>query len=306
MSKAHPEITAARRSPLKGPRNTRGGPSCFSTAHGFTLIEMIVVIVITGIIAAAVAVFIRYPVEGYADAVRRAELTDAADVALRRIARDVRLALPNSLRQVPNGFEFILTKSGGRYRDMSDGSDCATAHCLSITNALVKTFDVLGTSPTNPPDIANGDFIVIYNLGPGQAPADAYSTSAQKNITTVSVAAGTPYVVTMGTNVFASQIPPLPSPNARFQVVDQNELVVRYICTGGVLRRFAGCSLATPSVCTGTGAILAGSGASTAACAIDYASATAGRNGLLYLSLTLTSGGESVTLFNQIHVDNAP
>ena len=54
---------------------------------GFTLIEAIMVITITGILAAIVAVFIRTPVDGYIDSVARAELTDAADTALRRIAR---------------------------------------------------------------------------------------------------------------------------------------------------------------------------------------------------------------------------
>jgi len=63
-----------------------------------TLIEMIVVIAITGILAAAVAVFIRRPVEGYIDAARRAELSDVADTALRRITRDLRTVLPNSIR----------------------------------------------------------------------------------------------------------------------------------------------------------------------------------------------------------------
>ena len=53
--------------------------------RGVTLIELIVVIAITGIVGAAVAVFIRRPVEAYADAARRAALTDEADTALRRI-----------------------------------------------------------------------------------------------------------------------------------------------------------------------------------------------------------------------------
>jgi MSHA biogenesis protein MshO len=40
--------------------------------YGVTLVELIVVIAITSIIGAVVAVFIRRPVEGYADAARRA------------------------------------------------------------------------------------------------------------------------------------------------------------------------------------------------------------------------------------------
>lgn len=268
--------------------------NCPRRSAGFTLIEMIMVIVITGILAGIVAVFITKPMEGYVDSVRRAELTDTADVALRRMARDVRLALPNSLRTVPNGFEFIMTKSGGRYRDPTDGS--TGGNFLSFTSAAT-TFDVLGLMPA----MNGGDRIVVYNLGTGYTPADAYTGL---NVATLSGAGPiTANPVTLTSNPFAAQSPPLPSPSARFQVVDQNDLVVRYVCDGTSLTRFRACSLTTPSTCAAPGAQLAGSAAT---CTIDYASAATGRNGLLYIGLTLTSGGESVTLFQQIHVDNSP
>ena len=75
-------------------------------ARGFTLMEMVVVIAIAGVVAAGVALFIRLPVQGAMDTVRRAEYSDIADTALRRLARDVRRALPNSVRvaQVGNVF----------------------------------------------------------------------------------------------------------------------------------------------------------------------------------------------------------
>src|SRR5207247_10236805 len=72
--------------------------SARSRAGGVTLIEMVIVIAITAIIAAALSVFISRPVEGYADAARRAELSDIADTALRRMTRDLRTALPNTIR----------------------------------------------------------------------------------------------------------------------------------------------------------------------------------------------------------------
>eukprot|EP01133_Synstelium_polycarpum_P021102 gene21102-25353_t len=62
-----------------------------------------------------VAMFIRLPVQGYIDANARAALADLADTATRRMARDIRLALPNSVRVTGNGryLELLLTKSGG-------------------------------------------------------------------------------------------------------------------------------------------------------------------------------------------------
>ena len=295
---------------------------------GFTLIEAIMTIVITGILAGIVAVFISKPVQGYVDSVRRAELTDAADVALRRMTRDIRLALPNSLRLKDSGnatvttcaagtecyIEFIMTKFGGRYRDPADGSTggnfldfsgtLSNPSCpLSIPSVC---FDIMGSSPTNIPNIANGDSIAVYNLGAGYAPADAY---AGGNRTTVTLTAGTPYLATMASNVFALQSPPLPSPDARFQVVGQNDKVIRYGCVNGTLTRFSNCSFTATATCANS-ALLAGSTTTEpkATCEVDYQASATGRNGLLYLRLTLTDtpSGERADLFQQIHLDNAP
>jgi prepilin-type N-terminal cleavage/methylation domain-containing protein len=85
--------------------------------RGFSLIELVMVIVILGVVGATVAVFMRKPVDAYVDTSRRAALSDLADTAVRRIARDVRRALPNSVRNPSNQcIEFIPTRTGGRYR----------------------------------------------------------------------------------------------------------------------------------------------------------------------------------------------
>ena len=293
---------------------------------GFTLVELIMVIVITGIIAGMVAVFIRAPVDGYVDSARRAELTDQADVALRRIARDVRLALPNSLRVMETDgtttnpgtcgtanfvcyIEFIMTRSGGRYRDPSDGS--TAGDFLSFTDAADRTFDALGA-----PEMAVNDYIVVYNLGSDDAsrPANAYNydtaTNACRvegcNVARITTAGAN---VTLGTNPFAAQVPPLPSPSARFQVVPANEQAVTFRCAISLqadnrLRRFSGYGFNAAQAVPGDNfARLLADGVT---CNVTYITNATGRNGILYINLTLISGGENVTMFNQIHVDNSP
>ena len=65
---------------------------------GFTLVEMIAVIVITAILASSVAIFLQWPVQEYVDSARRAGLNYTADAAFREMARHVRTAAPNTVR----------------------------------------------------------------------------------------------------------------------------------------------------------------------------------------------------------------
>lgn len=286
--------------------------------HGFTLVEMVVVIVITGIIAAAVAVFIRLPVQGYVDTVARGELADEADTAVRRLSRDLRLALPNSVRISSDGryLELLLTRTGGRYLDEGDGIPEDPANDIRILdfgNSGKTSFTVVGAMPVAPEDasqqiqigaVNHGDYLVIYNLGEGQDPANAYCDGDScGNRTKISAVNGN--VVTMASNVYATQSPSLRSPSYRFQIVSTP---VTYACINGALQRYADypISAAQPTPPAGVPALLA---RDVVGCAFSYATQENVRTALVGVTLSLRKAGANtgtVTLFHQVHVDNTP
>lgn len=264
-------------------------------ARGVTLIEMIMVISITAVIGAAIAVFIRRPVEGYVDAARRAELSDIADTALRRMTRDIRTALPNSIRIDGSGryLEYLQTRSGGRYR--AEPRNDGTGNALDFV-AADQTFDVIGTMPAN---LAATDSIVVYNLSATEALSNAYIGDNREG-----------YASDDGTTITldAAKLFPLASPGKRFHVV---QYPVTYHCDigAGVLRRYWGYTIQAAQP-TGT-LPLDGSSSLLASqvtdCSFTYATDGAtGRTGVVALTLQIEQSGEKVRLFQQIHVSNVP
>ncbi|WP_175472609.1 MULTISPECIES: type II secretion system protein [unclassified Duganella] len=158
-------------------------------ARGFTLVEAIVVMVITAILAGVMVLFIRRPVQSYVDTAARADMADVAEIALRRMSRELHGAVPNSIRLSAVGgvslLEFIPSVAGGRYLDVSDGTDPTDLNlpALSFTNANALRFYVVTPMPVAPYAIAPGDAIIVYNLGSGITGSDAYENNAANRAT---------------------------------------------------------------------------------------------------------------------------
>lgn len=280
--------------------------------HGFTLVEMIMAIVITGIVAGIVAVFIARPVEGYIASARRADLTDMADLALKQMALEIRTAVPNSVRVTTdlsgNHFlEFIPTLSGGRYCTDSDTDAICTANPLLFSGSDTS-FAVLGPSPSG----SNNDWLVIYNTNTTNAAQNAYQApSATSNRRQLSPAPGS--TVSFSTYGYDSLHF---SESRRFQIVEAsgtyNSGPVTFACESqggttngsGFLNRYTNYGFLTSQPTSGMGAASRVAG-SIQACQFTYGQIS-GTNGLVTVSLTLRQENESVTLMYQIHVDNMP
>ncbi len=308
-------------------------PTPITSNRGFTLIEAVMVLVITAIVAAMVAVFIQKPVQSYVDSARRADLTDIADTAVRRMAREIRLALPNSVRNPADGsdqcIEFMPTKIGARYRAEQG---VAADNILDFTTAD-PSFDMLGPNTALPADeqIAAGDVVVVYN--DGTANGNAYMGTNAIQIAAGGVvqpggSANTTSITFVGAGAavpFNLKQLPTPSPSNSFQVIPSTGHVVAFACSGSTLYRYsriltaawpepANCAAmtagATSSAVLATNVVALATTPVHSPCSLLYQPPGSGsllsRFGIVSISLELDESSESVSIYQQIHVDNTP
>jgi len=262
---------------------------------GFTLVELVVVIAVVAVLAAGAATFIRNPTMAYLDTELHANLTDRADSALRRMAREVRNALPNSVRVSTNGadsfVEFIPVKAAGRYR-AEVGIDAAD-NPLDFALAA-DTFDVLG----QPVNIASGDRLVIFNLG--IAGSDAYEGSNIRSLQTFG---------TLNTLSFSGGAFPQASPSSRFYVVST---VTTFACdmTNRRLLMYSGYTIQTtqPSSIASLNALATARQLANnlTTCQISYSAGVLERSGIVTVYLGMTEGTARVNLMHQVNVVNSP
>ena len=282
-------------------------------ATGFTLIELVITMTIMGIVISFAALLFSGPVRGFTDQARRAELVDSAESALRRMGRDIRRALPNSVRVTTNGsisaIEFLNTVEGIRYRAgpppgnedgylTLSGADGAF-NSIGLFDAITKPFS------------STSHYLSIYNVGvPG---ANAYELS---NVITPT---GTEIEIEAAAEAGEDNVtlnPPFqfayPSPRQRVYLVDTP---VSFLCdtATGILNRYDGYTITSNHADRDSAAELLAAGGTAglmsdnmSTCTFTFTPGTAQRAGLVTLSLAVSQDGESIVLLQQVHVDNVP
>lgn len=256
-------------------KNTRG------SVGGFTLVELVIVITVTAIIGGISSTFIRHSVMAYVNSEAYYQLADRADVALRRMSRDVRNALPNSVF-VPvagNYVEFVPIRAGGRY----------------LQDDFEKPLNTL-TVLSEPVPVSAGDQLVIYNLGiPG---ADAYSGDT---VRTISSAPGSNLTQVQYTGAAF----PLPSPASRFYIVNG---AVFYVCDlpNRRLLMYSGVAIPSAHPANFNGLTARVVADDVTGCSFTYTEGVMQHSSVVTAQLELSKNGGVVRLVNLINVVNSP
>lgn len=278
------------------------------SSHGFTLVELVVAIVISSIVAGFIVLFITTPINAYFAQSRRAELIVESDLIQRNMDHDIRNAVPNSIRIINVGsvkvLELLYAVDMASYRQQGP-----SGYEQFNTGTADSDFNVLGhfnriTLPFNLP----GYYLTVNHTGlPGH---DAYT------LTNVITALGTSILINSNTTIANENHVHLggattfttDSPNAHVFLVSGP---VAYVCdqTAGTLQRFANYSISSTiagnrnsSATTSIGMI----SQDISTCNfVDYPSTTYSAD-LAIVTIQMQRSGETMPVFIQSAVENLP
>ena len=291
--------------------------------EGFSIVELVTVIALTGILTVGLANILQHPMNGYAAVSRRTELVALADLAIYRMTRDLRQALPNSVRVSGDGrtLELLHTSGGGRYRSEPGINDpggagetdhSAPSDWLSFGGDT--SFNLIGRfhGPTfvHGATLESGSRIVIYPSGSGVW-AEAASGTNPASITPATTSLrliddGDEDQIQLDTEHRFS----FESPGSRLYVVDTP---VTFLCdpAESALWRIdryaiAGVQPTNRSVLPLSAGNIARTADQIEECSFDYVPGTPSRSGLVTLEIVLASGNERIRLLQQVQIRNAP
>jgi len=281
---------------------------------GFSLVELIVVVVLLGVLASGAGLLIRNPIEAYDAQVRRQQLVDQGEMALRQIAREVRRALPNSIRITSIGageaLEMVNTVDGARYRDEFGGIYTGDDGYRLDFASPDSSFNLLGRL-NNPAEFASSNRLVIYNTS-ANVYAEAVDIDNQGIITPAGISLsltslnpGPNQEDQIGLSApfrFTQQ-----SPGQRVFFVDSS---ISYVCdpAGSQILRYAGYGFraAQPTAAADFGVAPGKVISALSGCNFSYTAGSAQRGGILTVEISISDSGESINLLHQIHVRNVP
>ena len=261
--------------------------------QGFTLVELVTVIVILGIVATSITSFLRFGTQSYTDAADRDALISTARFAIERLNREVRNALPNSIRTLGNSqqcLEFTPIDQSVTYLDIPTAPEAAhdSVEILMLEKPLLAATQYVSVYALNSAD--------IYNKAPGVVEAfSSVDNSGDKQ---------TPSTVNFSSDILFN----MESPTKRLFFIAQpvsycieNEQLIRYQGYSGYT------AIGKPN---NVGVLMAdfvmNFSSVPSMTPFQTMPATLQRNGIALIRLKFVRNSEEIVFGNEIQVPNVP
>ena len=280
---------------------------------GFTLVEIIIVIAIMGIIGGLASLIIGRSLDSYAALERREHLQTSIRLAVERISRELRNALPNSIC-VNNGgacingsgsqFYFIPVRDSGRYQDrpgVYTSPPPIQRNRLPVIPQSSDRFDVLSTNIANPLDAVIDDRVAVYNINnidiynPGNNIRHQISAIVPIDID------GDANPDTIQIQFAANESFANHSPSRRFHIIDNAQQVTLFSLVGNQLFRDT-TTLNAPNAAVDPKLLMQ----NVQACTFTFTPGTQQRAGLLRINITVAEQAETIQVIHDAHVYNTP
>lgn len=257
---------------------------------GFTLVELIGVMVILAILAAVGSKFVVSTVDSYAGVEQRTKLISRGRVVLEQITRQLRVALPNATRTSAGGncIEFMPLVAGPTYLEQVP----------DVVNGMSDT-STIETAPFS----LNGGSAEHAVIGGLQA-SEIYGTGrplARADVSAINNTGAAPSVTLASNHRFLR--------NSARQRLFLGASPKRFCLIGSELYLYSDYGFVTSSVNDldpGGQVSLMAEGVTTTSQAFTVSLGTEDVNTLIYIDLLFERNGSRVALQQEVHVRNVP
>ena len=277
----------------------------YKRMRGFTLVELVTVIVILGILATSMTSFLRFGTQSYTDAADREELISTARFVVERLNREVRNALPNSARVIGSTcLEYIPVNESAIYLDIPVAPEPASSAITlaPFASALVNNSSKISIYGLDTNDLySNTDNGVIANFNPDTM------LSLTPLHTPVGLSSSSAIVTLTLNNAIAFNAN---SPTERLYFIEapvsycfENESIFRYDNYLDATGNYAYDADGTPSITDATRVLMA---QNVQSAAFSVVNATLQRNSLVQVNFRFFQNLETIEFNNEIQVTNVP
>jgi len=184
----------------------------FKSSKAFTLVELVMVIVVLGILATGSVRFISQSALGLVDTAERQAMASSATIAVEKVLREVRRALPNSVHTFNDGgnecLELVPIVHSSEYLSVPTASSESSFNSIAFIGADGTESGFVAVYPNNKDSIYGTNPATVRSVSTSTATASAVGVPGA-NLQTILFDGGTNYRF------------PTESPRKRFFLVSQ-------------------------------------------------------------------------------------